>query len=68
MTVAEVRERVDAVRKDANDADDESAHGREDELHRDVLRHIAATAPPEQAELAAAALGTTTIKFARWCA
>lgn len=47
--------------------DDEDAHGRTDQLHRDVLAAIAAGAP-DPALLAAAALRTETLDFARWCA
>ena len=41
------------------------AHAAEDALHQDVLAAIAAGAP-NPAELAAAALATTEIKFSRW--
>jgi hypothetical protein len=47
--------------------DDEDAHGRTDDLHRDVLAAIAMGAP-DPALLAAAALRTETLDFARWCA
>jgi hypothetical protein len=47
--------------------DDEAAHGMADDLHRDVLAAIAAGAP-DPALLAAAALRTETLGFARWCA
>lgn len=47
--------------------DDEDAHGKTDELHRDVLAAIAAGAPHAPV-LAAAALRTETLGFARWCA
>ena len=47
--------------------DDEVAHGKTDALHRDVLAAIAAGAP-DAALLAAAALRTETLDFARWCA
>jgi hypothetical protein len=46
---------------------DEAAHGEEDRLHRDVLAAIAAGAP-DAPLLAAAALRTETLGFARWCA
>ena len=47
--------------------DDEAAHGKADDLHRDVLAAIAAGAP-DAPLLAAAALRTETLDFARWCA
>lgn len=47
--------------------DDEVAHGKTDDLHRDVLAAIAAGAP-DAPLLAAAALRTETLGFARWCA
>jgi len=47
--------------------DDEVAHGKTDDLHRDVLAAIAAGAPDARL-LAAAALRTETLGFARWCA
>ncbi len=47
--------------------DDEHAHGLTDRLHRDVLAAIAVGAPDAQL-LAAAALRTETLGFARWCA
>lgn len=65
MTVNEIRARVEAIRALA--WDDEAAHGREDELRADVLRAIAEGAP-DAAALAAAALETGAIEFARWCA
>lgn len=46
--------------------DDEHAHGKTDDLHRDVLAAIAAGAP--DAQLLAAALRTETLNFARWTA
>ncbi|MFI1734030.1 hypothetical protein ACH40E_33420 [Streptomyces acidicola] len=47
--------------------DDEAAHGMTDDLHRQVLATIAAGAP-DAPLLAAAALRTETLDFARWCA
>lgn len=47
--------------------DDEDAHGKTDQLHRDVLAAIALGAHDPQI-LAAAALRTETLGFARWCA
>jgi len=47
--------------------DDEVAHGKTDDLHRAVLAAIASGAP-DAPVLAAAALRTETLGFARWCA
>lgn len=47
--------------------DDEAAHSEEDKLHRDVLFAIALGAA-DPSELAAEALKTGAIEFARWCA
>ena len=63
MTVTEVKERVEAIRLAAR-TDDEAAHASEDTLHQDVLRHFAGLGH----ELAAEALKTNDIEFARWCA
>jgi len=66
VTPEEVRRRVDKITAEAGD--DEVAHSDEDELHHDVLRHIAATAPDPWRTLAAVALETEHIDFARWYA
>lgn len=49
--------------------DDEAGHAAEDILHQDVLRAIAVAGLSGEfcAELAALALTTRDIKFARWC-
>lgn len=65
MTVEQVRERVAEIRADRHD--DERAHSNEDALWGDVLQHIA-DGGGNAAELAAEALKTTQISFARWCA
>jgi hypothetical protein len=65
MTVDEVRERVEKIRAMAGD--DEAAHSEEDGLHQDVLAAIADGAEFAPA-LAAEALKTVDIDFARWCA
>lgn len=64
LTVADVKERIEEIRRAARDDDDEAAHAREDELHQDVLRHFAGLGH----ELAAEALKTCDIEFERWCA
>ena len=66
MTVPEVLARVDAIKERAYD--DESAHGMEDDLRRDVLLAIAARKTDDPQGIAAAALLTGAIEFSRWCA
>jgi hypothetical protein len=65
ITVAEVKARVAEIRALAGD--DESAHSSEDALWAEVLQAIADGAPNAK-ELAKAALKTSEIDFARWCA
>jgi len=68
MTVAGILKRVEDIRKRAAppSLDDESAHGHEDDLHKDVLRAIANGASSPSL-LARAALETSKIKFPRHC-
>jgi hypothetical protein len=66
MTVEEVEAEVARIRAIAGD--DEAAHGAEDDLWENVLRSIASGETTQPAEIAAAALKTKTIEFARWCA
>lgn len=66
MTVAEVEVEVARIREMAGD--DEAAHGAEDDLWENVLRAIASGETKDAAGIAAAALKTKTIDFARWCA
>lgn len=47
--------------------DDEAAHGKTDDLYRDVLAAIAAGATDPEL-LASAALRAETLDFGRWCA
>jgi hypothetical protein len=65
MTTEQVLLRVKLIQQSAGD--DEYAHSMEDDLRRDVLQAIADGAPNVR-ELAAAALKTDEINFARWCA
>ena len=65
VTLEAVRQRVAGIAVLAGD--DESAHTEEDALYRDVLRIVAASDSP-LAEIAAEALKTQHIEFARWCA
>lgn len=62
MTVEEVLNRVDEIRRNA--PDDEKAHDLEDALYRDVLQYFA----DNGYRIAAEALETQKIEFARWCA
>lgn len=66
MTPEQVKARVEAIRAMADD--DEMAHSAEDGLRDDVLRYIAEHSPIDAAQLAAIALETDDIEFARWCA
>lgn len=67
MTIDEVKYRVDQIEKVASDFED--AHSKEDNLHQDVLRHLADHASaPEDRDLARAALESTAIEFGRYCA
>jgi hypothetical protein len=65
LTAEDIAHRLAAIH--AVQDDDEVAHGLADDLHRHVLASIAAGAPDAQL-LAAAALRTETLGFARWCA
>lgn len=65
MTVQEVRDVLAAI--EADKADDESAHGSEDQLRHAVLEAIANGAP-NALELAAEVLKSSEIRFSRWCA
>lgn len=65
MTIEEIRVRVEGIRKSTYD--DEACHSSEDALWRDVLEAIASGASNAQ-ELAAEAIKTQEIDFARWCA
>ncbi|WPO70209.1 hypothetical protein [Streptomyces sp. KN37] len=66
MDVSHVEDRVKEIANVA--ADDERAHGLEDDLHCDVLEVIAETSrDPHARALAAAAIKTAKIEFERWC-
>jgi hypothetical protein len=65
MRIEEVRERVEEIRRGADD--DERAHALEDRLHKDVLKAIAEGASNGR-QLAAEALTTDQIRFGRWYA
>jgi len=63
MTPSDVRKRVAEI-AELSKHDDEAAHCKEDQLHREVLQHFA----DEGYGLAIAALETTRLKFTRHCA
>lgn len=65
LTVEDVARRLAEIAH--HEGDDQVAHGLEDQLHADVLRAIAAGAPDAEA-LAAAALRSKALDFARWYA
>lgn len=66
MTLDEVKTRVESIRR--RRGDDEGAHGMEDDLYCDVLQAIAdGTHEDDPSVLAAEALKTRKIDFARWC-
>ena len=68
MTREEAQAKVNYIRKIRHD--DEAAHCEEDALRKSVLEAIAndTRAPDHIRELAAIALSTREIRFARWCA
>lgn len=65
MTVEDIRAEITEIIK--RTGDDESQHGREDDLHHAVLLAIAEGAP-NAAELAREALKTLDLDFSRWFA
>ena len=66
MTEQDVQERVEEIRRVALDYED--AHGKEDDLYRDVLQAIADGSGKDPMSLAQAALKTQGIEFQRVCA
>jgi hypothetical protein len=67
LTLADIRAAVADI--DAIKGDDESAHGREDDLRRAFIQHVAAHGrPAELAEMAREVLRTDEMDFERWCA
>ena len=65
MDIDEVKAAVEDIR--ASSPDDEAAHAMEDDLHQSVLQFIA-DASGEHSAIAAEALKTREIDFARWYA
>jgi hypothetical protein len=66
MTVEDVRERLERIKQAAGDP--EVAHGREDSLREDVLRHIANGWCSDPMALAHEVLKSEEIDFPRWYA
>lgn len=66
VKVEDVEREVERIRGMADD--DESAHSTEDALWERVLRAIASGETDDAPGIAAAALKTQTVDFARWCA
>jgi hypothetical protein len=66
MTVDEIKKRIAAI--EAMKADDEAAHGAEDELYQDVLYAIAGGRCDDARACANEVLKTKEIEFSRWCA
>lgn len=66
MTISDVEAAVQRIA--AMSDDDEAAHEAEDALHQSVLAYIVDHGDAKSAALARAALATTNIGFARWCA
>lgn len=62
MTIEEVRQRVEIIRRTVDD--DERAHALEDALMHDVVRYFAASGN----QVALEALESLEIPFSRWCA
>lgn len=69
MTTEEAKKRLEEIRVLAEgEVDYESAHKKEDRLHRDVLTAIAEGRCDNPAECAAIAMQSWQIEFSRWCA
>lgn len=66
MTINDVLAEVERIRIKA--ANDEIAHGMEDDLHQNVLRAIADGTCDDPAGCARAVLTTQDISFGRWYA
>lgn len=67
ITIDLAKRAVAIIQLFADDDDDEVAHLKEDGLRHEILKTIAQGTAYSQA-LAAIALETSLIKFARWCA
>ena len=68
LTLEDVEERLKQI-KEKGIHDDEEAHIAEDVLHQEVLQHISEKFPEQEwGKLAALALTSLDLEFARWCA
>ena len=63
ITLGDIARRIEYINQIADD--DETAHGEEDDLWKDVLFAIA-NGQEDPQELAKAAIQTITIEFERW--
>jgi hypothetical protein len=68
MDLEDVERLLAKIREASNAADDEVAHGLQDELYEKVLGAIAHRDCADPVALADAALGVKAIDFARWYA
>lgn len=68
LTLREIRQRIIDIKRLAEEADNEVAHGEEDRLYHAVLEGIAAGDFVEPVEAARLALRTKLITFDRWYA
>lgn len=66
MNLAEAIKRVQQIRDISSD--DESAHGKEDALYFDFVKHVSEHGNKALREMAAEILKTEEINFARCCA
>ncbi len=67
MTNEEALALLQRVQREAQDGNDEGAHGAEDELRHKVLEAIM-RGEGDAVALAAIALTSSTYNFSRWCA
>lgn len=66
MTFEDIQNRISEIKAEADDP--ESAHGKEDLLYYDFIKHIAETGSDEQIKCAKKILETVKIGFPRWYA
>lgn len=66
MTLDDIKQRVEEIRKLAGDGDHDAAHSFEDRLHQDVLKAISSGLLADWQKGAEIALSTKQIEFHRW--
>lgn len=66
MNIEQAKHRVEEIRRSAGD--DERAHGMEDSLYSDFIKHVQALGIDGVSDVAAEILKTKDIDFSRWCA